>query len=454
MRSTKNSPPVELGQEKSPETYRIAIVGGCGHVGLPLGMAFASAGCRVDLIDVAADRIAMVNQGQMPFQEEGAQDLLTSLLPTQRLRATADAAVLTEADVVVVTIGTPVNKHHDPGIDEFDLAIDSIIAKMRAGQLLVLRSTITPGLTDRLFQRLEHSPHRGILLAYCPERIVQGKSLTELDQMPQIIGAPTHAAFHRAAAFFSQISPRVIFLKPIEAELAKLFCNAYRYINFAAANQFLTLAMQHGADFYRVADAICEDYPRMKSFVRPGFAAGPCLVKDTRQLGAFRPGTFPLGMAAIEINEQLPCRLVQDLALRYPLAGMTVGILGMAFKPECDDARDSLSYKLKRVLQMSCRQVICTDPYVNDPQLLPLEKVLDEADLLVVGTPHTCYGDLVFRQPVIDISGFISKGNADTAVPGHSTHDDHYDSGVEKIKQQQEPVGSLTNSDAAVWLDV
>jgi UDP-N-acetyl-D-mannosaminuronic acid dehydrogenase len=152
-----------------------------------------------------------------------------------------------------------------------------------------------------------------------------------------------------------------------------------------------------------------QDYPRMQSFPRPGFAAGPCLVKDTIQLGAFHQGSFPLGQAALSINEGLPWLLVQQLKEKYPLRQMTVGVLGMAFKPNCDDPRDSLSYKLRRVLQLQSRRVLCTDPYVPDPQLEPLDKVLNEADLIVVATPHDCYRDLKCKQPVFDISQTVSS---------------------------------------------
>jgi UDP-N-acetyl-D-mannosaminuronic acid dehydrogenase len=146
----------------------------------------------------------------------------------------------------------------------------------------------------------------------------------------------------------------------------------------------------------------------MHSFARPGFAAGPCLVKDTMQLGAFNHGSFVLGQAAMMINEGLPYLLVQDIKRRYPLSDMTVGVLGMAFKPNNDDPRDSLSYKLRKVLLLECKKVLCTDPYVPDPDLTPLPQVLEQADLLIVGTPHDCYRGLNCRQPVVDLTATIN----------------------------------------------
>jgi UDP-N-acetyl-D-mannosaminuronic acid dehydrogenase len=278
---------------------------------------------------------------------------------------------------------------------------------VRPGQLLILRSTVFPGVTDRLSRQLEQLGRGDVDLAYCPERIVQGQSLVELERLPQLVGGVTQRAADRAAALFSIIGPKIIFLKPIEAELAKLFCNAWRYINFAISNQFYVMAQHFEADFQRIYQALRDDYPRMGSFARPGFAAGPCLLKDTMQLGSFNHGSFVLGQAAMMINEGLPYLVVQEIKRKYPLNDMTVGILGMAFKPNSDDPRSSLSYKLRKVLLIECKRVLCTDPYVKDPDLTPLDDVLQQADLLVVGTPHGCYKDRTFRQPVIDITTTI-----------------------------------------------
>lgn len=390
----------------------IAIVGGCGHVGLPLGMVFAEKGLRVHLLDISAKSVAMVNGGTMPFAEEGADSLLPKVLAAGMLSATTDAAVLREVDTVIITIGTPVDEYLDPSVRSFDEAIDKIVGQLHPGQLLVLRSTVFPGVTERLGRRLEEGGHPGIDVAYCPERIVQGKSLEELAQLPQLIGGCTEQAAARAAALFEIISPSIAFLRPVEAELGKLYANAWRYINFAISNQFWVIAQDFGADFEKIHAALRQDYPRMKSFARAGFAAGPCLLKDTMQLGAFDHGSFVLGQAAMMINEGLPYLFVQKLKETYPLRSMTVGVLGMAFKPNCDDPRSSLSYKLRKVLLLEAKEVLCCDPYVPDPELLPQEEVLKRADIIVIGTPHDCYRSLQFRQPVVDITGTIKAAPA------------------------------------------
>ena len=401
--------PLDAPDETEWQAGPLAIVGGCGHVGLPLALAFAAQGHSVDLLDTSPERVALVNSGHMPFHEDDAEPLLAESIRNGRIKATTDAAVLEDASAVIVTIGTPVDEYLDPSVGEFDRALTQLLEQVRPGQLLVLRSTVFPGMTDRLARQLEHKGRSDVDLAYCPERIVQGKSLIELKQLPQLVAGATPQAARRAAALFRLICPKVLFLRPIEAELAKLFCNAWRYINFAIANQFYVMAQHFEADFHTIYHALRQDYPRMQSLSRPGFAAGPCLLKDTMQLGAFNHGSFVLGQAAMMINEGLPYLVVQDIKRGYPLADMTVGILGMAFKPESDDPRSSLSYKLRKVLLLECKRVLCTDPYVPDTGLTPLAEVLDQADLLIVGTPHACYRDLKCRQPIIDITNTIKK---------------------------------------------
>jgi UDP-N-acetyl-D-mannosaminuronic acid dehydrogenase len=199
----------------------------------------------------------------------------------------------------------------------------------------------------------------------------------------------------------------VIVLTPLEAELAKLFTNSWRYINFAISNQFYMLAQSWGLNFNRICDAIVKDYPRMRSFARAGFAAGPCLLKDTLQLSTFASNNFFLGHAAMLINEGLPSFIVNQLR-SLDLSRYRVAILGMAFKADSDDTRESLSYKLQKLLQVHAREALCTDPYVSDPSLVPLEEAVERADIIILGVPHSVYRDLQFTADkiVVDVWGF------------------------------------------------
>ena len=207
----------------------------------------------------------------------------------------------------------------------------------------------------------------------------------------------------------------MIELPPAEAELTKLFCNAYRYINFAIANQFLTICDKFGADFNIIRGAMMDDYPRMAGFPSAGFAGGPCLLKDTMQLAAFNHNAFILGQAAMMVNEGLPRVLVESIKSRFSLTGSKAAILGMAFKGNSDDPRDSLAYKLRKVLTLECREVLCTDPYIEDVDFVSLETALREADFIFLGACHDEYKNLAVEKPVIDIFNFLDRSTAPDA---------------------------------------
>ncbi len=398
----------EVSNRTSGEDDHVAILGGCGHVGLPLGLTFAESGLAVVLVDKDGARVARVSRGEMPFMERGADELLARLVRSARLQATADVTCLAATPVVVITIGTPVDEFLDPSVREFDAQMADVARHLHTGQLVVLRSTVFPGVTEHL-GRLFAKQGVDVDLAYCPERIAQGYAVEELKTLPQIVSGTSDRAVERATRLFRRIGPEVIVLRPIEAELAKLFSNAWRYINFAISNQFYVLANKFDADFFKIRHAVRWKYDRMEGFARPGFTAGPCLLKDTMQLAAFNHGDFPLGQAAMLVNESLPYHVTQQLAKHFDLANSVVGILGMAFKANNDDPRSSLSYKLRKVLSLKCREVLCTDPYIVDPTFLPLETVLERADLLVLGACHDVYRNLATSKPVVDFSNFLGK---------------------------------------------
>jgi UDP-N-acetyl-D-mannosaminuronic acid dehydrogenase len=387
----------------------VVIIGGCGHVGLPLGLAFADRGLAVALYDIDEAAVGMVSAGRVPFDEPGADEVLERVLGG-RLTATSDPSVIGSAENVVVVVGTPVGSHLCPEPEAVPRALGALAGHLADGQLLVLRSTLYPGVTE-LVERLVRRVGRDIDVAFCPERIAEGRAMTELYELPQIVAARTPWVTDRAEKLFRNLTDQTVRLSPEEAELAKLFTNTWRYIKFAIANQCYMIANDFGVDFERVRHALAFDYPRAADFPQAGFAAGPCLLKDTMQLAAFNNNNFVLGHAAMMVNEGLPLYVVSRLEQHYELADLVVGILGMAFKAESDDTRSSLSYKLKRILSFKSREVLCTDPYVrNDLDLLPLDEVIERADLLVIGTPHRRYAELELNVPIVDIWGIRQQG--------------------------------------------
>jgi UDP-N-acetyl-D-mannosaminuronic acid dehydrogenase len=389
----------------------LVVLGGGGHVGLPLSLAFAQAGLRVGIFDTSQATLDQIGAGTMPFLENGADELLADVLPSGRLELSAHAGILARTDTIVVVIGTPVDEFLGPSMTVFERAVEQIAPHLRDGALVVLRSTVYPGTTAYVAQHLA-ARGKTVDLAFCPERIAEGHALEELHTLPQIVGADTDAAASRAEALFRRLAAETIRTTTKEAELAKLFTNTWRYMKFAVANQFFMIADQAGVDYTNVLHAIRHDYPRAADLPGPGFAAGPCLFKDTMQLAAFTSDHFPLGQSAMQVNEGLPAYIVAALERRYGgLQGKTIGILGMAFKAGSDDARASLSYKLRKLLLWAGARVVCTDPYVRDDRLTTLDCVLEESDVLVLGAPHKTYSGLeVGGRDVVDIWGALGEG--------------------------------------------
>jgi len=322
-----------------------------------------------------------------------------------------DPAVISESENLVITIGTPIDDHLNPRFEPLFELFTDLAPLLRSGRTVVLRSTVYPGTTAYVAQHLER---RGRVadVAFCPERIAEGHALEELHTLPQIVGADTQVAGDRAEALFGRLAKKTIRTTSKEAELAKLFTNTWRYMKFAVANQFFMIADQAGVDYSNVLNAIRTDYPRAADLPAPGFAAGPCLFKDTMQLAAFTADHFPLGQAAMQVNEGLPAYIVSALERRYDgLQGKTIGILGMAFKAESDDSRASLSYKLRKLLAWAGATVVCTDPYVRDDRLTTLDCVLQDSEILVLGVPHKAYKGLnVGGKDVVDVWGALGAG--------------------------------------------
>jgi UDP-N-acetyl-D-mannosaminuronic acid dehydrogenase len=394
------------------ENADITVVGGGGHVGIPLVLALAEAGLRVNVNDLNKDTLDTLRAGRLPYIEDGAQSALTKALAGKRLVFTSVPDGISTGGPVIVTIGTPVDEFLNPVRRVVQNCLDGMLPRLADGQLLILRSTVFPGTTDWIASYLE-SKGRKLQVAFCPERVVQGFGLKELRAMPQIVSGCTPEAERGAAELFERITPEVVVVSPLEAEFAKLFSNAYRYIEFAATNEFYLVAKSAGVDYQRVMMAMKHNYPRLKSMPRPGFAAGPCLVKDTMQLSAFARNQFGLGHAALLINEGLVLHVVDDLKRRYDLAKSTVGLLGMAFKAESDDTRASLSYKFKNVLIGQARAVLTTDPFVTtDSELKPLDEVIAKSDIMILCAPHAAYKQADLKgKPVFDVWGELKGAN-------------------------------------------
>ncbi len=371
-------------------------------MGLPLGIAFADRGkAYVSLVDTNEMLVDKVQKGILPFMEDGGEVALKRVVG-KNLVATKDPGPISKADVVIVVTGTPVDNYLNPSISAVTNVIEHYRSHMHPGQLLVLRSTLMPGLTSVIYNQLAAQQ---IQVSFCPERVAQGYAIRELYQFPQIVSAFDKETENRASRLFGLVAPEILRMAPMEAEMVKLFANSWRYLEFAIANQHYMIAESAGLNFYRIYEALTHDYPRAQHFSQPGFTAGPCLFKDTMQLSAFCNNQFFLGHAAMLVNEGLPNFVVSLLERKVgPLRGKKIGLLGMSFKANHDDTRESLSYKTRKILIFKGAAVLDTDVY--QPTASKLDEILNTADAFILGVPHQQYLKLNLNgKPFVDCWG-------------------------------------------------
>ena len=283
--------------KKANRTHDVCVVGGAGHVGLPLALVLANGGLKTLILDTNERALEEMAEGRLPFIEKGGEALLKTALEKEKLSFSSDSSSASQAPVIVLTIGTPVDEFHNPKVSLLTHCLDGLMPDLDDGQTIILRSTVAPGTTSFIDAYLRRHGKK-IKLAFCPERVVQGKGIEEIRALPQLISGTTPEAVTEARQLFSRIAPEVVEMSPLEAEFAKLVCNAFRYIEFAATNQLYMMVERAGLNYSELLSKMKRGYPRMESIPGPGFAAGPCLMKDTMQLFAFQKHDFMLGQVA------------------------------------------------------------------------------------------------------------------------------------------------------------
>jgi UDP-N-acetyl-D-mannosaminuronic acid dehydrogenase len=382
----------------------VCVVGGAGHVGVALALVLADSGFKTLILDINKAALETIAAGHLPFFEEGGEALLEKVLAGGGLAFSSDAKSVAQATFVVVTIGTPIDEFHNPEVSNLTRCLDELMPYLRDDQTIILRSTVAPGTTTYVDNYLRRHGKKA-RLAFCPERVVQGKGVQEIRALPQLISGTSPEAVAAAKKLFGEIALEVVEMLPLEAEFAKLVCNAFRYIQFAATNQLYMMVEAAGLNYVDLLAKMKRHYPRMESIPGPGFTAGPCLMKDTMQLFAFQKHDFILGQVAMTINEGLPNFIVERLARQFDLRKTRVGILGMAFKAESDDIRDSLSYKLGKLLRFHGAQVFYSDEYAKDPTFVSKEELIASSDVVIVGAAHNAYRQLQIpaRIEVVDL---------------------------------------------------
>lgn len=386
---------------------KICIIGGAGHIGFPLGLFLASKNNNVYLYDKNKKFCKIINDGQSPHYEKNVKQFILKF--KKNYGAGNNKKKILESDVVIVCLGTPVNKDSSPKIKQFLSIIKNLKNYIKQNQLVIIRSSVYPGTIEKVREILKRKTQN---IAYCPERILQGLSLVELPLLTQIISGMNNSSINLANRFFKKnITNKIINTSVIEAELIKLFSNALRYIQFATSNEFYMICKSMNISFESIRKKMMLGYDRNKNLYKAGFAAGPCLVKDTMQINSLMNDNFSLGKSALKINQNLPKFIINDLEKKYNLKVNKIGILGMTFKSEVDDIRDSLSMNLIKILKNKKIKFFKSDEYYSDKDTISKEQLIKKSDIIIVAVPHENYKKLKIdkKKIIIDTWQIIKK---------------------------------------------
>jgi UDP-N-acetyl-D-mannosaminuronic acid dehydrogenase len=368
----------------------VAIIG-LGRIGLPLALSFADRGLRVIGVDRNPERLAAIGAGRMPFEEPGAQEILARVQSARALELSDRAADAAGAPDIVLTLGTPALSHIEIDMRDVRSALDDLLGHLRPGHSVVLRSTVAPGTTEFVAGYL--AKHRGfaigedVFVAHVPERIAAGRFVEEIDTLPCIIGGVGPGSGDRAARLFSSFRAPIRQTTPVQAELVKIWTNILRYATFALPNLLMMDCEQHGANVFEVIDLINRDYPR-GGMAQPGLTAGTCLRKDFA-FSEERSNAPGMLLAVSRVNESVPRFLVEGVKRRLggSLRDRKVAVLGLSFKANTDDERDSLAHKLLRLLERELADVAVHDPRVATPTQ-SFDDAVRDADVVVVAANH------------------------------------------------------------------
>lgn len=376
---------------------KIAVVG-IGRVGLPLALAFANEGFTVYGVDINTSLVELLLKKQMPFLEVDGKKLLRKLIG-KKFFPTTNYSVISEVDYIIMCLGTGVDQNLNPVYKEIDTALNQAANYFRKNQTLILRSTVSPATTEYIksfinkIRRLEVG--KNFYVAFCPERIVEGKALKELSELPQVIGATDKETVQKCIQLFSAFGVECLVTDEVSAELAKIFTNMYRYINFAIANEFMMIAQNYGKDILEIVNLVNKGYKR-GGLALPGLSAGPCLYKD----GFFITDSLPfidLIHTSWKINQSTPVYLINKLKELTSLRSKKVVILGLSFKADIDDPRESLALTAKNAFSREGARTIIHDPLIR-PYDTDVYLALQNADIIFVATRHKEYSEINHKK--------------------------------------------------------
>ncbi len=385
---------------------KVVIIGGCGRLGLRISLIAANKGHNVTSIDIDEEKINEIKHGSLPFIEHGAEVYLEQALKNKTLKLSLDYDVVSLADIVVITIGTPVDSNLNPSLEPVAGAIFDISGYLKKDQLIIFRNTLSPAILNRIKTLIEDKTGfkigKDIYLAFAPEMLNENGNIHDLLTNVQPIGAFEKESFKIAEKFFKTITKgKISHLTPEEVLLAKLMKNMSSYIQAAWANESYLIAEGFGANIHKILDAVSELRNPNPNNGGPGMHKEGWFLVDRTPFNELITNAF-------KINESMPSHIIKKLQDHKV---NKVAILGMTNKADSDDARSSLSYKLRKALFYQDYNVACYDPHLPE---YSDSSALQNADAVILMTPHKEFNNLtdvlkLVKKPnclIIDLQGF------------------------------------------------
>ncbi len=389
------------------KSAEVSIIGGAGHIGLPLAVKFAEKEIKVNIFDTNKINLLKIQNNKPPYKEKDLNKKLKNVLKKKRLFFSSDISSICNSKFVIICIGTPISNKLKPELKHFFSLLKKIKKHLKKSTHVIIRSSVIPGTCEKIYHLLKAKCKN---LSYCPERIVEGHSLQELPLIPQIISGSNKLTISENKKLFKKITKNLIICNFIEAELAKIFSNMYRYINFAIPNEMYLISKKLNADFTKIRELMKFKYPRNKGLAKAGFVGGPCLMKDSMQISYIFNKKNSLVNSAYNTNEKLPEAIVKNLQREKNYKLKKIGILGLTFKSDSDDIRGSLSLKLMKILKKKGFKCFYSDPYYKLQDGLSEKKLINISDIIIIGTNHKRYKNLKItkKKKLIDLAGYLT----------------------------------------------
>lgn len=390
---------------------------GLGYIGLPTASILANKGYHVVGVDVRPEVVETINQGRIHIEEPDLDILVRSAVNSGQLRAATEPV---PADVFIICVPTPINPDHSPDLSYVEQASRALKQHIRAGNLVILESTSPPGTTDDVVIPYAIPdglvPGQDVFVAHCPERVLPGRILLEAVQNDRVVGGVTPACAERAKAFYRTfVAGEVLATTSVTAEVCKLVENSYRDVNIAFANELSILADKCNIDVWQLIE-LANRHPRV-NILKPGpGVGGHCISVDPWFLVHAFPDMTRLMKTAREVNDSKPHFVVDHVSrLAKQFAEPKIGCLGLTYKADVDDLRESPSLEITReLIERNVGKVMACDPYISSSRfkefpLYDLGEVIAESNLLVLLTDHRQFLDLSPRtlneKVVVDTRG-------------------------------------------------